>query len=164
MIGLALLAALQAGSADPPPAPTEDGLQPPMTFACHVSGPAGEAHLEGRIVRFYLKMAPGTGLLAIPQSGSYTDHVVVEIEPSALSGLAGRYDVEARFPLETDKMILTLPAAAATSGGYTLIASPARFGVGYQAFTQLRVERADSPTTAWTGPCTTTLPKPGKKP
>jgi hypothetical protein len=156
VIGIALLAAAQAM----PPAPAENGLQPPMTFACRVSGPTGPADIEGRISRFYLKVVPGTGIMAIPDSGGYRDHVVVEIKPSPLRGLAGRYDMEARFPLETDKMILTLPGTAGSSA-YTLTASPVKFGVGYQAFTKLQVERAGA---TWAGACTTSLPKPEARP
>jgi hypothetical protein len=145
------------------PVPTENGSQPPMTFACRLSGPTGQVALNGRISRFYLKVAPGVGLLVVAEPGGYRDHVVLEIEPSALPGLAGRYDTEARFPDGTDKMVLTLPGAGG-SGGYVLTASPVRFGVGYQAFTNLRVERGDSPAAAWSGSCTTMLPKPDHKP
>jgi hypothetical protein len=163
ILPIALSAALQFGSDGRIPAPVENGLQPPMTFACRVSGPAGEVALKGRISRFYLKVAPGAGLLVVSQPGGYRDHVVVEIEPSALPGLAGRYDIEARFPDQTDKMVLTLPGTGGR-GGYVFTASPARAGIGYQAFTNLRVERGDSPAAAWTGSCTTVLPKPEHKP
>jgi len=158
VIGAVLPLLVQAAA--PLPAPVENGLQPPMTFACRLSG---EAYVVGRISRFYGKAVPGMGLMAIPDAGGYRDHVIVEIQRSSLPGLAGRYDIVARFPLKTDKMILALPAVAG-SGGYTLTASPAKFGIGYQAFTALRVERTQSSTAAWTGSCATTLPKPDKKP
>jgi len=152
-----ILLPLLLAQAAPIPAPVENGLQPPMLFACRLAGPKGETHVQGRIRRFYLKVAPGTGLMAIAEPGGYRDHIVIEIDPSAVPGLAGRFDTEARFPLETDKMVVTLP-------GYILTASPVRFGVGYQAFTNLRVEQAGSPAEAWTGPCTPILPQLEKKP
>lgn len=161
MIALAWMSLLQGVPAGPPPAPVEDGLQPPMTFACRLDGPAGRAEVSGRISRFWMKVAPNAGLFVISEPGGYRDHVVVEIESSSLEGLAGRYDIEARFP-DTGEMIMALPGQAGRAG-YTLAASPARFGIGYQAFTRLRAERSGSPAVSWAGPCTTKLPQPGRK-
>jgi hypothetical protein len=155
----ALLPLLLAQAA-PIPAPVENGLQPAMRFACRVTGPKGWTNVQGRIRRFYLKMPPGMGLMVLAEPGGYRDHIVLEIDPSGVPGLAGRFDTEARFPLGTDKMVVTVPAG----GGYTLTASPARSGAGYQSFTNLRVEPAGAEAGVWAGPCTTFLPKPEKKP
>ena len=139
------------------PAPVENGLQPPMRFACRVAGPSGWTHVQGRIRRFRLKTAPGTGIFVMSEPGGYRDHIVLEIDPSGVPDLAGRFDTEARFPNDTDKMV-------ARAGPYILTASPARSGTGYQAFTNLRIERAGVEAGAWTGPCTTILPKSDLKP
>lgn len=160
---IAALLPLMLAQAAPIPAPVENGLQPAMRFACRVTGPSGWTHVQGRIRRFYVKTAPGTGLFVVPDRDGYKDHVVVEIDPSGVPGLAGRFDTMARFPLETDKMVLTLPSATA-GGNYILTASPVRSGAGYQAFTNLRIEPAGSEAGAWAGPCTTILPQPGRKP
>ena len=142
------------------PPPVEDGLQPPMTFDCRIAADGRTLPIKGRISRFYMKVAPGMGLMAIPVGDAYLDHVIVEILPGSLEGLAGRYDIEAKFPLGSDKMVLDLSAPGRTA--HTLTVSPVRFGIGYQAFTAMRVERAGQ-AAAWTGTCTTVLPQPGKK-
>jgi hypothetical protein len=153
----ALLPLLLAQAA-PIPAPVENGLQPAMRFACRLTGPSGWTHVQGRIRRFYLKTPPGAGLLVMAEPGGYRDHIVLEIDPSGVPGLAGRFNTEARFPNGTDKMVVGLPAAI-EGGAYVFTASPARSGGGYQAFTSLRIEQPGSDGATWAGPCTTILPK-----
>jgi hypothetical protein len=153
----ALLLAVQA----PLPAPSENGLQPPMTFACQLNTGAKPVVLTGKMYRFYAKMAPGTGLFVTPQNGDYLDHIIIELAPSQLQGLAGRYDTNAHYPVDTDRMVVTLPGQAERPG-FTLSFSSVRFGVGYQAFNQVRVERSDG-SAPLAGSCTTVLPKIEKK-
>jgi hypothetical protein len=159
MTPLMLLLAAQA----PLPAPVEDGLQPPMTYSCRVQGEAGPVEISGRISRFYAKVAPGLGLLIVPVGGAYRDHVVLEVAPTPIPGLAGRYDTEASFPVDTDRMVLSLPGKAG-AGGYTLTFSPVRFGTGYQAFSTVVVAPDGGRAAPLAGTCTTVLPNPGKKP
>lgn len=162
LVALLALAAAASQLQRPPP-PREAGLQPPMRFSCRLAAGGESREVAGTISRFYLVMPPGVGLMAVPVGDSYRDHIVVEVAPSAFAGLSGRYDLEARFPLDTDRMVIELPRSAA-GGGYRLTFSPVRFGIGYQSFTSLAVDRTGSgpggepQTESWSGSCTTILP------
>jgi hypothetical protein len=158
VIAAMLLLAAQAPLAPP----AETGLQPPMSFACRGDFNGGPLEIKGRISRFFLN-AGGGGLFVAPVGDAYQDHIVFEIMPTPFPGLAGRYDIVARFPIDTDRMVMTLPAAGGNAP-YALTATPVRFGVGYQSFTSMTLRRRDpAAPIVWSGTCTTILPEPGRK-